>query len=183
MKKRYLLLIVFAISWKALAQDPSNEGNPTEQDTIETITSNDSNEEEECEEKCDKTEKKIQGCIARGTDTKNLTSEFLAYAPSLVLAIALIFILIKLQGFSLTDALSTDHDPSNKMPSASRLIAFLSGISALVFSYGLFTFYTVVYIKTGCFPEIEKLTNALIALGIGVVPYSINKVAGAIERR
>ncbi len=108
---------------------------------------------------------------------------FLAYIPALILLVAFLFLLTRLLKFNLAEALSTDHDPNKKVPSISRLIAFISGISALIFSYGLFTFYTLVYIKTGCYPEIEKLTNALIALGIGVVPYSINKVAGAIERR
>ena len=127
--------------------------------------------------------------FGRAEDTKCISdgsidvSQFLAYAPSILLIIVFLILMTKLINFDLVNALSTDHDPENKVPSASRLIAFISGISALIFSYALFTFYTVVYIKTGCYPEVEKLTNAMIALGVGVVPYTINKVAGAIERR
>ena len=184
MKKLCLLLIILSNSWSGLAQNLPVEKDTTQHGFTETPPANPEVDTAECKEKCkNKTVKDTQGCIDKGTHTQNLTSEFLAYTPSIILAIALTFILFKLKGFSLVDALSTDHDPAKKIPSASRLIAFISGISALVFSYGLFTFYTVIYIKTGCFPEVEKLTNALIALGIGVVPYSINKVAGAIERR
>ncbi len=106
-----------------------------------------------------------------------------SYLPLVFAAIVSVVLLWKLKGYNLIEALSTDHDPANTVPSASRLIAFIGGVSALIFSFCLFVFYTTVYIRTGYAPNIENLTNALIALGVGVVPYSINKVAGAIERR
>ena len=108
---------------------------------------------------------------------------WISYLPFIIGVIVFTLLFRKFSNFSLKDALSTDHDPANKIPSASRLVAFISGISAILFSFCLFVFYTTVYIRTGCYPEIENLTNSLIALGIGVIPYSINKVAGAIERR
>ena len=128
-----------------------------------------------------------------GTGTYNPISEnnfsfwkgfgWISFLPLVMGVIMLVLLLVKLNSYNLKEALSTDHDPKNRIPSASRLVAFISGISAILFSFCIFVFYTLVYIKTGEYPDIEPLTNSLLALGIGVVPYSINKVTGAIERR
>ncbi len=127
----------------------------------------------------------IVNCIPLPTEKNNqlVKMEWVSFIPIILGLIAFVLIFIKLSRYNLKEALSTDHDPDNRIPSSSRLLAFISGISAILFAFSLFVFYTFIYIRTGCFPEIESLTNSLLALGVGVVPYTINKVTGAIERK
>jgi len=65
--------------------------------------------------------------------------------------------------------------------SSSRLIAFLSGIVALVLSFTLILISIYIYLNSGIMPNFSQLVNAVIALGIGVLPYSINKVTGIFK--
>ncbi len=65
--------------------------------------------------------------------------------------------------------------------STSRLIAFLSGMCAIVISISTVTYYFYMYFHTGHEPNIEKLYDILLALGIGVTPYALNKVASSIS--
>lgn len=71
-----------------------------------------------------------------------------------------------------------DHTPVidlNSLPinrSSSRLIAFLSSLSAAVLSVCLFSYYMYFAIKGMEVPDFEDLWTILVALGIGVVPYA-----------
>jgi len=63
--------------------------------------------------------------------------------------------------------------------SASRLILFLSGVTSLILSVCITTYY--FYMNIYCINcthdlDLSDFTNVLLALGIGVVPYSVNQV-------
>jgi flagellar basal body-associated protein FliL len=63
--------------------------------------------------------------------------------------------------------------------SASRLILFLSGVTSLILSVCITTyyFYMKIYcINCGTGLDLDDFTNVILALGIGFVPYSINQV-------
>ncbi len=68
-------------------------------------------------------------------------------------------------------------------PSASRLLAFLSGILLLFVALMSTCFYVYFYLVTGDAPDLTKLTGVLIALGIGLAPYAVNKVANAASNK
>lgn len=65
--------------------------------------------------------------------------------------------------------------PGNR--SASRLVLFLSGITAIIISVCITTYYLYYYLCCGKAPEMDGLINVLLTLGIGVIPYAVNKVA------
>lgn len=63
--------------------------------------------------------------------------------------------------------------------SASRFILFLSGITSLILATCMTTYY--FYMKIYCIScegglDLSEFTNVLLALGIGVVPYSVNQI-------
>ncbi len=98
---------------------------------------------------------------------------------------------LKRDGYKLADALSGDltteqlntlQTAVNNNPvftanpvlnrSSSRLIAFLSSLSAVIMAICLFSYYMYFVIKGLNPPEFEKLWTILAAIGIGVVPYA-----------
>ncbi|OOG73809.1 hypothetical protein B0E43_13285 [Algoriphagus sp. A40] len=60
--------------------------------------------------------------------------------------------------------------PMNR--SSSRLIAFLSSLSASILAICIFSFYMYFAIKGMKVPEFEDLWPILTALGLGIVPYA-----------
>lgn len=72
--------------------------------------------------------------------------------------------------------------PPPPNPSVSRYIAFITSILTLVVALGVSCFYIYHYVRTGCPPELTGISTLLIALGIGVLPYIFNKMAGAIGK-
>jgi len=63
--------------------------------------------------------------------------------------------------------------------SASRLVLFLSGITAIVLATCITSFYFFINIYCiDCAMDLDlaDFTNILLALGIGVVPYAVNQV-------
>lgn len=76
----------------------------------------------------------------------------------------------------------TTQTPPPPNPSISRYIAFITSILALVVALGISCFYLYHYIRTACPPELTGISTLLIALGIGVMPYVFNKLAGAIGK-
>jgi hypothetical protein len=66
--------------------------------------------------------------------------------------------------------------------STSRIIAFFSGMAAIVISLAATSYFFYMFLKTGKAPEIDKLFDILLGLGIGVIPYSFNKMADAIKK-
>ncbi len=71
-------------------------------------------------------------------------------------------------------------DSSRYRPSSSRIIAFISGMILLAVAMGLSSFYIYFYMRTGIPPELSQLSGVLIALGLGMAPYAINKVSGVV---
>ncbi|MGL1889560.1 MAG: hypothetical protein OCD76_23805 [Reichenbachiella sp.] len=69
--------------------------------------------------------------------------------------------------------------PKTTKRSASRLILFLSGVTSLILSVCITTFYfymNIYCINCATGMDLSDFTNVILALGIGVVPYSINQV-------
>ncbi|MEQ6121594.1 hypothetical protein [Reichenbachiella sp. MALMAid0571] len=69
--------------------------------------------------------------------------------------------------------------PVSTKRSASRLILFLSGVTSLVLAVCITTFYfymNIYCINCAVGLDLSDFTNVLLALGIGVVPYSVNQV-------
>lgn len=90
---------------------------------------------------------------------------------------------IELENKKATTATGTDPKPTavanTTKRSASRLILFLSGVTSLILSVCITTFY--FYMNIYCIDcssgiDLSDFTNVILALGIGVVPYSINQV-------
>lgn len=69
-----------------------------------------------------------------------------------------------------SDQTSTPTPPVNR--SSSRLIAFLSSLSASVLAICTFSYYMYFAIKGMKVPEFEELWPILTALGLGIVPYA-----------
>jgi len=65
--------------------------------------------------------------------------------------------------------------------STSRLIAFLSGLTAILIAISSTSYFFYMYFRTGKEPDISKLYDILLALGIGVTPYVFNKLSDAVK--
>ncbi|MBN7800168.1 hypothetical protein J0A67_04805 [Algoriphagus aestuariicola] len=66
--------------------------------------------------------------------------------------------------------------PMNR--SSSRLIAFLSSMSASILAICIFSYYMYFAIRGMTVPEFEDLWPILTALGLGIVPYGTKVVSG-----
>ncbi|OEK04411.1 hypothetical protein [Roseivirga misakiensis] len=110
---------------------------------------------------------------------------WLAFALPLGLLIGAFFLGKRIApNFDFKRALSEIKIINNKdheIESTSRLIAFLSGAIAIVLSLTIIVFTLFIYLTTGIMTEFDVLVDPLLALGIGVVPYSINRVTGAFK--
>lgn len=66
--------------------------------------------------------------------------------------------------------------------SVSRFIVFLSGLTALILSVCLSTFYMYQYFADPATPvNLSNLSTVIYGLGIGIIPYGFNKVASSIK--
>ncbi len=73
-------------------------------------------------------------------------------------------------------------DPnSTHRPSISRYIAFISSLLIIILAVCISCFFTYHYVKTGCPPELGALSTVIIALGIGIIPYGVNKISTALS--
>lgn len=122
-----------------------------------------------------------------GSNPVPIGESFLAWLiPTVLLTIFLILAYITRNKYNLKYALSElkkKGEETIHVESSSRLIAFISGIIALTASLTITIISMYAYLEEGILPNFENLVNALLALGIGVVPYSINKVAGAFRTK
>lgn len=66
--------------------------------------------------------------------------------------------------------------------SSSRYIALITSALAWVIGSCLCCYFIYLYILTGKSPELNKLTDLVLTLGIGVVPYVFNKISEAIKK-
>ncbi|WP_258104565.1 hypothetical protein [Marinoscillum sp. MHG1-6] len=117
-------------------------------------------------------------------------------APIIIFILTMIVVRARLkdQNVSLADLLAETEielqkqsgtPPTSGQPatpvkrSASRLILFLSGVTSLILGVCITTFY--FYMNIYCISctgglDLSDFTNVILALGIGVVPYSVNQV-------
>lgn len=81
----------------------------------------------------------------------------------------------------LKEALKGDNSSSYR-PSASRFIAFLSGLLLMFVALATTCFYVYYYLCTGSAPDLTKLSGVLIALGFGMAPYAVNKITSSSDK-
>jgi hypothetical protein len=127
------------------------------------------------------------------------------------LTISVLFMLyfiarLKKEDYKLSDALAGDpvethvlnprYDPLNipitlapptiditQFPkSSSRLIAFFSGVAAIIIAVTCVSYFFYVNYSTGDIPDFDKMFTVILSLGIGITPYAFNKVATAITK-
>jgi len=67
------------------------------------------------------------------------------------------------------------------LASSSRLAMVLAGLVAITVSVCASCYYFYIYLKTGKAPDLDGLFNILLSLGIGVVPYGVNKISEAFK--
>jgi hypothetical protein len=120
----------------------------------------------------------------------------IVWMPVLLFLLLFVYFMIRLrqEKFKLSEALSsceprevsTSNDPTVKevklIPSSSRLIAFMSGLEAIVISTTLMTFYYYDIIAKVGDPQSSYLDSAwkvIAGLGIGVIPYGFNMLKEA----
>ncbi len=63
--------------------------------------------------------------------------------------------------------------------STSRLIAFISGLVSVGIAASLCSFLMYNYFNGDKNVDLSQLTNVLLSLGIGVIPYAVNKISTA----
>lgn len=80
---------------------------------------------------------------------------------------------------SLTPTIEVSDD--NYAKSSSRYIAFITSALTWIIALCLSSFFLYQYMKTNVAPNLSGLSNVLLALGIGVVPYAFNKISNAIK--
>lgn len=143
-------------------------------------------------------------CVPQSSST---TVHLISFSPLVLFIFIFSFIFIKLkkEGYKISDALKENEtiplsvpnplatnaladaniepfvDQNVQPKSASRLIAFISGLVTLGIAASFCTFWLYTYLKCGFAPKLETLTNAVLALGLGVVPYAFNKISDAIK--
>lgn len=133
----------------------------------------------------------------------------LVLSPIVLFFLVLLYLALRLrnEGFKLADALDettpkikTIENPQYNVTTAvtgtvpptinvtdspnrstSRLIAFLSGLAAILIAVSSASYFFYMYFRTGHEPDISKLYYILLALGIGVTPYVFNKLSEAIR--
>lgn len=66
--------------------------------------------------------------------------------------------------------------------STSRLIAFISAMLLITVGLASACFFFYFYLVNGVPPDLSRLPAVLIALGIGMAPYAVNKVAAAASK-
>jgi len=77
-----------------------------------------------------------------------------------------------------TIEVTSENDPPK---SSSRYIAFITSALTWVCALCLTCFFIYQYLHTNQPPTLSGLSDVLIALGIGVVPYAFNKISSAIK--
>ncbi|WP_298140569.1 hypothetical protein [Flavobacterium sp.] len=116
-----------------------------------------------------------------------------------------VFIRLRKEGYKISDALKENETIPVSVPnpfvantpvgiaptpfveeniqpkSSSRLIAFITALITIGIAASFCTFWLYTYLKCGFAPSLENITNVILALGLGVVPYAFNKISSAIK--
>ncbi|GEM_PF-6804385 len=89
----------------------------------------------------------------------------------------------KIPHFKLQEALSetglNEDGKATAVSSSSRVIAFFSGIAAISIALSIAVISLVSSLVVQTIPDFQNMANVMLALGIGVVPYAVNKVSGS----
>lgn len=128
-------------------------------------------------------------CAAPVKQEPSVTATWIAFLPVIFFALILFSSLIGLRKNTIPlKTMLAEKDPqavpADAAPpaSVSRFIVFLSGLTALTLSACLSTFYIYQYfVNPASPPDLANLSNIIWGLGIGVVPYGVNKVANSIK--
>lgn len=67
--------------------------------------------------------------------------------------------------------------------SISRLMALVTGILTIIFVLLVCCLFIYCFLKGKTMPDLDKLVAIFVSLGIGVVPYSFNKVSTALGNK
>jgi hypothetical protein len=123
-----------------------------------------------------------------------ITATWISFLPVILFVLVLLgsFIGLKRNGIKLSnmlaekdkDAVASAAANQNDSPpaSVSRYIVFLSGLTALILSVCLSTFYMYEYFVDPSAPvSLSNLSTVIYGLGIGILPYGFNKVASGIK--
>jgi hypothetical protein len=129
----------------------------------------------------------------------------ISFAPIALFLIttSIIFLKLKKEDYKIGDALKENEtititSPSEIPPvdpaattapntetiqpkSASRLLAFISGMVSVGLASTFCSFWAYNYFQTRESVNLSDITNVLLSLGLGVVPYAFNKISKAIE--
>ena len=131
---------------------------------------------------------------AKATELTNLQVFVVFMTPGLfIFFFLLVAFYLSRGGFKLSSALSEnvkveipnpDETAKKDKPvitidkpisSSSRLIAFMSGVSAITIAISTVTFYFFCVMSGRTIPEMKNLWEVVFGLGIGVVPYTANR--------
>lgn len=66
--------------------------------------------------------------------------------------------------------------------SMSRLLAFISGLVTLGLASCFSSFWLYRYFECGTGTELRQITEVLLTLGLGLVPYAVNKISTAASK-
>lgn len=80
-----------------------------------------------------------------------------------------------------TTSTQEHSDPEKKEQSTSRLVAFISGITSVALAVCITSFYFYRSFLGDSNVSIGNLATVLYGLGLGVLPYGFNKIAGALK--
>lgn len=108
---------------------------------------------------------------------------------------SIIFLKLKKEDYKIGDALKenetititspstpgTSNTQTIQPKSASRLLVFISGMISVGLASTFCSFWAYNYFQTRESANLSDITNVLLTLGLGVVPYAFNKISKAIE--
>ncbi len=112
----------------------------------------------------------------------NCLQEFIAISPFLLFIIMILVLCFWLRNYDFSKALSENWpspDDKNDLPkSSSRLIAFFSGLTAIIIAISVTSayLYKVLIVKDTSDLRLDQFAKFIASLGIGIIPYITNKV-------
>jgi len=131
-------------------------------------------------------------CLAETTSSNKPTDTetWIAFLPVIIFIVILIISSFKLKAGTNSPGFLTekdnlakkDNNDPNPPQSTSRVVAFLTGLTALTIGTCLTTFFIYEYFIDPNKPaDMSNLTTVIWGLGTGVLPYGFNKTASALK--
>ena len=202
--KKLLILLLSIISlnvYTSLAE--SSEPDTPKQETVIQKKETQHPETVDQSKFCDSCYTAHKTCFNCNRNWKSKGLEYWIVLSPTILFIIFLYLLkrhLSLTGFKLTDALTENipvelikPNPNPELAltnptistkelrkSTSRLIVFITGFTSVSIGVCFTSYYMYIFFATGCAPNLENITNILLSLGIGVIPYAFNKVSTAL---